>query len=511
MSTYKNFIRVGFFCLFSFSFFSCGFFLVPPLEVITSTFDEKGVIIEFSRSPTSFSLKNGFSLTKDDENLTGQFYFYDNFVRFEPQKGIQKNFEYKLKLSSEIEDKKGISMLNDYYHTHSTRIEEVAPWVKSITPSDGTVFFDDNQKINHIEFTFSEGIDPASFDSNFRIEPSVDYVSTFSECGSIVQIVLLEELQFGKEYIIYLDTNLSDLYGNKMENPFVSSFSYGQDFISPDFDFFLLSKDDNEVLKIENQIDNVFIDDRFQIVFNEIVDIENLSAFISMEPDIPFSLDIDYQTKKSAKIFFDKNITWGKQYFLKINPGISDKAGNTSQKEKIFSLCFNNEKNRPVKFLKAYLKNGQNFHLFSLDNQYSSLSFDVVDFPTVVGSESVSTDLYLFFLVSKESEGINRFSAMEFIDLSGTNGCSDFFIKKITSFPSKEFFSQTDFPLQQIDQELFSYYENQENGKICILKCQVEITNNENKGLITLSINKDVSDTLGNTLNEEIICVVNKT
>lgn len=509
MSTYKDVIASSFFCFFALCFLSCGFFLLPPLEVTNVFFDDYGVTIDFSRSPTTLSVRNGFTLTQEGETLAGQFYFDEKKVRFEPKNGIKENNEYKLKLSSAIEDKNGISLLNDFYYSFSTKKEEISPSVKSVTPTDGTIFLDTSEKLFQIEFIFSEAIESSSFDSSFRISPSLDYIASFSECGTIVQVFLLEEPVFAIEYVITLDTNITDLHGNKMKNKFVSTFSYGKDNISPNFDLFLLSNDLNSSDLIQTPIENVLFDDRIQILFNEVVDIENLISYISIQPEIPFFLDIDYQTKQSAQIYFENNITWGKEYYLKIKPGLSDKAGNLTKDEKIYSICFNNEKNRPVKFLKAFLKNGNEFHQFSIDNQYSSLALDVLEFPAVVGSDAVSTDLYLFFLVSKEAAGINRFTAMDSIDLSGTNNCGDFFIKTINCLSNQDLISQTDFSLKEFNLE--PYLENYSDGILCALKCQVEITNTENKGLISLTINKDVLDTLGNSLEEEIVCVVNKT
>ena len=87
--------------------------------------------------------------------------------------------------------------------------------------------------------------------------------------------------------------------------------------------------------------------------------------------------------------------------------------------------------------------------------------------------------MFLVFSVSDNSNGIERFSAMENIGLTATNNCCDLMIKQLEILTSD---SDLLNELKNENTDLFSFAENQ--GKFSIVRCLVEIENTEKKGLI---------------------------
>ena len=134
----------------------------------------------------------------------------------------------------------------------------------------------------------------------------------------------------------------------------------------------------------------------FEILFNEPIPIESLPNYISITPSVSFNIEQNKETKKSAIINFSSGIEWNKTYTLKIRKGIKDLSGNETIDDFYYTILNNKEEERPVSFIKGYLKNGTSFKSISSEDFYSTITLSVLDFPTTTGGNTKATDLYFF-------------------------------------------------------------------------------------------------------------------
>mgnify|MGYP003500428583 FL=1 len=140
-----------------------------------------------------------------------------------------------------------------------------------------------------------------------------------------------------------------------------------------------------------------------------------------------------------------------------------------------------------------------------INYSFDNIIFDILTFPATSGNNCVETELFFLFLVSNNSAGIDRFSAMENISLTTSNNCCDILIKTL------EVLTEESDSLKKIKTEhpsIFNLTENQ--GKLSIVKCILDVENADKKGLITFEIKQQICDDLKNTMEKDIFCKVNK-
>ncbi|MBO5137404.1 MAG: Ig-like domain-containing protein [Spirochaetaceae bacterium] len=489
--------------------FGCTDFLLPPLEVVSCSFETSCVEINFCRPPTSESIRNGFSLTEDGTILDGDFTFQDSRIFFYPKQGIQPHRNYLLELTEAVEDEKGYSLLQPYVLRYSTRQETLPPFVKAILPKDDFIYKLNSPHLPEIEVFFSEPIDQFSFDKAFSLSPAVEYITEFSKDSDSVKLILCEPLELGTLYQIKISTELEDLQCNKMRQNFDWVFRYGIDTEAPVQRIYHLSPYNNSLQQVfPKERINVATDSVIRIEWNEPVDLDAFSNYICLEPDLPVELSFDKKRGLWAEIAFADGAEWGKTYYLRIKKGLSDFFGNQIKDDFELDISFSLEEDRPVKFIKGFIKNGLDFFNLSPQKPYDSISFDPILFPVVENSKAVATDLYLFFTTSSKATSLDRFSVMENLTISATNSCLELIIKNLNII------QPTEMPIEAYEQfakdNVLLDLSNTDSAKLWVIKCSVEVINSEAAGLLTLTVGSGVCDNLGNTMVSDSVCVVNK-
>lgn len=479
--------------------FSCVQELIPPLEIKDCVFVKDGIILYFSESPKENSFTNNVLFLEDDNVISGDIIFNDKIVKIIFENGIQENKNYRVNISSDLEDKKGCSLLQDYVFEHSTRKENISPFIKKISPA-GSV----QEETKEIEIIFSEPIDMKSFHKAFSVTPSFDFLCDYNAKTNCVKVIPVEPLKQNERYLIKISTELLDINNNQLKNEYSAYFDY---FINTDIPIHHVNIiEENGVTKINP--DNVIELSReksLQFEWNKKIFLDGVKDLIFIEPYVPFEIKNNEQTEKDFVINFDFTGMWGKSFELKLLKGIKDSFGNTTKEDYVYKLNYCDENNRPILFNCALLKNGSTYKIVRSENQYDSIIFDILTFPATSGNNCVETELFFLFLVSNNSAGIDRFSAMENISLTTSNNCCDILIKTL------EVLTEESDSLKKIKTEhpsIFNLTENQ--GKLSIVKCILDVENADKKGLITFEIKQQICDDLKNTMEKDIFCKVNK-
>lgn len=499
---------------FVFLSFSCGHIILPPLEVVSCKFNDNGVELEFSKPPKQSSFRSAFSLTEDENVVSGNIVFSKTKVSFIPEKGIRKDMDYRIVILSELEDEYGRSMLEDFVLKHTTKTDSQHPEISSVFPKNGQVV----EVENHIDFpgikiNFSEPVDKYSFDDSFSVSPSFDFFASFNEAEDVVDIVPTSPLSLGTRYVVKVSTNLKDKSRNNMQKEFTMSFEYGCDTTAPSHKVSVVSKED--VLGYKDLLDDAVLgngekkvrlnkNNVLKIDWDEEIAMESVKNFLLVEPEVPFEVTVDERTRKSITMEFDCKDIWGKGCTLRILKGITDVFGNKTREDDCYNLVFEDESDRPVSFVGALVRNGEGYDLLEPENPFSSLVFDVVEFPATTGDNTVQTEMLLLFTVSQHAEGVDRFSAMENIELSSTNNCCDLVIKAMAIVKT-----QADEDVCRLVEANFpnpSLFD----GKVCLIRCLVDVRNKERQGIVTLVIKQGLHDDLGNFMVADVVCKVNK-
>ena len=483
-------------CLPLFILLSCANFLLPPLEVISiSTKDN--IVITLSAQPSEAALKTAFSMTEDGQLVSGYFTFNDRTVTFSPVNGIRENREYFIIITTAAEDRNGVSLLKDFEYRFFTKDNTGAPSVLSISPAD-----QDNLTVTpeRISIVFSKPVDIFSFERALSITPAITYVLEWNESHSAVDIIPIRPLSGGTRYTLTISTALTDLYRNALLVPFVSTFLYGLDRNPPVFSVSWETPNDAFASLTPGTVNSyVPSDSDFLIRFDKPVLIDAIAGFIEITPPISFIVTPDLVAKDNARIVLNQRPEWNRTYTIKVREGITDTFGNRTETEVSYPVIFNATRHRPVTFAGGFLRNHLVYEYINFATDYTALTLNVTHF-NPSGYVSVPTSLYYAFRISEEAESISLVSAMRAISISTRNASAHISIRTMNILsPSDPEFNA-----------VYCMLNNNDDGKLCILRIGIEIENTDNSGFIIFSIRNDIADTLGNTMINSLNFTRNK-
>lgn len=503
MYSYKSiFIILLFTAVFSLA--SCSDVIFPELNVSDVVYDDTKITINFTTDVDEDSIQKSITLLEDSASVIGYFNCLDSEVTFYPANGIQKNYDYDLSISTACEDRNGNSLKQDYHFSFSTRIEHDRPQVVSIVPSNQQVIETD---LTYIDITFSEPILQESFINALDISPSIDYFLDFNDNDSQVKIIPQKPLTLNTDYVITINTDLSDLARNTMLEEKKYMFFYNRKDILPDYKVSVYDTDDLHITELNPNTNkhNIPTDCSIRIDFEHKMDLSAVSAYFYFTPTVDYKILKDEINGKYV-IFNILNAQWNTKYDLTFLTGMPDIYGQRYQNVQVFTFTTDNELNMPPHFLEGIIQTSawQNTSLYetidyaylSEEKNYSNISFSN-DY--TVGNTRKS-EAYLIFHTSNQSNGIDVYSLREGLSVSATNNCCQIVIKtieKIDVLPSKV-------------SNLFNADLNDTTGKIDIFYVVLEITNSSNSGLIHFILETEIHDTLKNQLDRKYDFILNK-
>lgn len=539
---------VGFIC-FEILLTSCHTIFLPALRVESCYFTDNFVAVTFSEAVSKQSLESGFSLTENESVLKGRLQVSGKTCRFYPEEGIQKHKEYILRLTTTVETAQGLSLAEDFIYNYSTKEKTLVFKVNNFTPDeeeeiviDVSVPLELQLKPDKLSVEFNSPVDRKSFENGFKISPDFSYVFEYQNNDTVVYIIPEKQLDPG-HYAVKME-DISDVYGNVLHD-FYSNFIVKRDLQPITFD--LLQNGTKKL--VENEVVSLSKKDSLVINFNKAVKLENLSSHIEFQPCINennFSYAESYsetgnkieitpnlKTKKTATIRFSEEIPWGNFnqrencfesgrddnvvakdgdkdavciWQLKVKAGIEDFTGNQTTKDMVYYICFNQESEKPPFFLGGAItgKAGEFDCLtFSPYHQFSTISFDPAVFPTSMGNNIKECFLNLFFAVNKEASTIDFYSLIKSVYVDSTDSCCHLYIKNVSHIDSGEAASCAYLEYMKPEEDISDLH-------IVNVVFGLEIENKNKSGLMFFEILSSVQDDLGNNLNTDYVCKVNK-
>jgi hypothetical protein len=473
----------------------CGSWLLPPLEVL-SVSTQGELRIDFSAPPTPASIRKAFSMTEDGVDLFGDFEFQGSRVIYRPVNGLREGREYFVLIGTEAEDEKGNSLEREFRYRFRTKDDTQGPLVVSIDPADESIL---TLPPETIFLRFSEPVDPQSFGEALRISPALNHILRWDADGTAVGIVPLKPLDEGIRYTLTLSTALRDRSRNAMLLPYSATFLYGPDQEAPLFSL----EWENPLglrgsLHAENLNQGIAGDAEFSLLFNKRIAIESVPGLLEINPSLGISFTPDLESRDRGKIVFSQKPEWNKPYTLIVKQGIADTLGNKTLKDSRFPLLFNRGDFKPPVFVRGFLKNDSVYEAIGGDSNFTTITLEALSFPAQTEKE---TELYLVFKVSEEADTLSLVSAMSSLSLSVSNGCARISVKTM------DVLNQADYTGSPVYDPL----DQPETGeRFCALLVGIEIENTDRQGVVTITIDGDLADSLGNTLGESVSIVWNK-
>ncbi|QTQ14993.1 Ig-like domain-containing protein [Treponema parvum] len=475
----------------------CADRLLPELKVESVTYDLQKVSVSFSERPDESSFQRGFSITEDKASLNGTYVFSGTTVHFFPVNGIRQNYDYRVILSTQIEDIEGRSLMHDFSYFFSTRSSSEIPFIVSQFPAKEAEI---TGTLSELTFTFSVPINTQTFHSAFSVSPAFNYLIDFSDNDTKAHVIPTQSLEKQKRYTLTVSTSLEDKNRNSPREDYVSIFYYDLDRTEAVLSVQSVSEGGAAIEFTENSSTNdVPLNSKIQLNFTKPVRTDSVSGFISIDPPLSYSIRINKETRQKVTLV-PSDAEWGKTYTLHVKKGISDYYGNKIPSDHNFSFTYDNENNRPVLFESAFFQSSSSaYKTLSKQTEYSFLPLDPVFYPK--NTETNGT-LYLVFRISANAQNVNLFTVMDGFTISTVNGCFSIVLKNASLVPQSDFSS---LPIATQIQAVGST-----PGKLSIVKYTMEITNKDSSGIVSLNLSSTIQDNLGNPAKEGISLSFNK-
>jgi hypothetical protein len=489
-------------------FCSCGSYVFPCLEIINISIESNRLVVSFNSVPERNSLISAFTFSCDSFLLDGEFAFDQKDLLFYPIESIKDGHDYIVEISTEAEDVHGLSLFQKYIYKFSTKKEFSPPEIRSITPKNEEEV---EGAVDKVTIEFSEPINEISFINSLSIKPSIDYFLYWKENNSCVDVKFIKPLLLATTYTVSIAADLCDLNNNFLLNEFVSSFYNGIDKTEPTYKIVEIYENDVGKELISGVINKELrLNTNMRIIFNEAINLSTVASRISIKPDMSIIIDIDNENPKQVDIKFLKTPVWNDvDYILTVASGISDLSLNEIKDNKEYNIRFDNESDRPISFIKALIEiDSDNYFSINESSNYTSLFLPVEKFPTTGGITSI-LPIYYIFRISNNATGIDFISAMENIfGISSTNSCISTAFISIDTLNENEIQASSFYNNNEVSEEMKKVYDA--GGKLAGVKIEFEIENTDSTGQVEFSIAKDIKDSLGNSLSEDLAFKYNK-
>lgn len=468
-------------------FLSCSCFLFPDFKINSLSYTETDLTVTFNTTPKLEKIKDSFFFLEDECQQAGRYEQHNNSIKFIPENGITKNHDYKVIITTEAEDTNGISLSSKYSNTFTTKEDTTPLRILSLShiPSG-------------LEISFSSPVDQNLFRTCFAISPSVEYLTIWNEDSTTVRLKYQKPLSPDTRYFITISKDLYNIFNNHLQNEYCYNFlnNIKQ---SQNFNVYEVNSSDSELLLTpDSENVNISVKSRLKLTLYD----DN--AFEGCPVSIVISPPLDYKITQSALNLNDYFLSFQEQpefnsihsikftYTKNIKP-------QENQLSKEYILNFNNPRDISPDFLAGLIQIEQNNYLFKSGIQTITLPVD--SFPTISSLESKEISVLFFFTTSSYEINLEKFSILENINISSTNNCVEIIPYKYDFITDKktvnEIVSQTNISIPQ-------------NCNLQIIKFNCLVKNHDNKGLIKISINKNISDTENNTLKNDLLFIFNK-
>ncbi|MDP1678222.1 MAG: Ig-like domain-containing protein [Bacteroidota bacterium] len=283
-----------------------------------NTFNTSTIKITGFNTKINFSIYDGGYSTQQFQNVI-KFYIRDatngNYINFEIGK------TYTVEIDSTVEDIHGKRLLRKHTFTFTP---EPSLRVRYVNPANGdSVTFSDYYYSTNVYLSFNSALTFASL-SSLHISPTVSGKWTIDQYNpSTTYFIPTIGFNFSTQYQISADQNLTDKYGNKLSQPFISTFTTGK------FKVVTTSPSDGA--------ENVYISsgNSIYITFSGSVDPTSVASAFTITPSIQGNV-----YASGSQLYFNttEQLTPGTKYTVILGTTLKSKNGTPLSEPYMFSF-----------------------------------------------------------------------------------------------------------------------------------------------------------------------------
>ncbi|MBF9017298.1 MULTISPECIES: Ig-like domain-containing protein [unclassified Oceanispirochaeta] len=281
-------------------------------EVENCSLETDHTLLQFT-TPMNWNLtEQAFSLTEEDSELEGRFIWDGNKMSFYPHRGIMENRNYTLNLENSAEDGYGNSLGENRSWKFYTGEDNTPPLIQSVNPVDKSEISNLRQSVS---YDFSETVDHMSFREALEVSPALEYHLEWTEGNTSVQVQPLEDYSEGEDYTFTVSTRLKDLAQNNLKQKHELHY-----LISSNDELLLESiilESSSAELEENGITEYVEKDDILNGRLNRRIYSDEIYGLIRIQPDVSFSLDWDIEYREFT-LSFDEDLRYGESYDLYI-------------------------------------------------------------------------------------------------------------------------------------------------------------------------------------------------
>jgi hypothetical protein len=245
------------------------------------------------------------------------------------------------------------------------------------------------------------------------------------------------------------------------------------------------------------------------ISFDEKIEGSSAASFIEFGEGLSGQVEFDSISRKQITVRLS-GVEYLKTYAIKIKKGIRDLCGNECGDSLNCILTFDSPKIMNVSFVKGLIQksewegdsqhsqsdtiifdSGQNFLSLLLDGSYYEMN------------EAKPFVIFLIFNSSPVASGVELVSVMQNVSVSATNGTCSVELKKIELIGADKYESEK-------ISTLVSAIDSTEYSNLSVFKVSCLLTNSQKSGLFTVSLSKEICDSIGNKMKADQVFVFNK-
>lgn len=491
---------------FIFSLASCDILRFSRFEVISwspgsgyhAAPQDIDVSVSFSHEPDIESVEKSFSVTADNEQVKGAFFWNGKTLHFSPFIPLGHDKDCLIKISANASDKTGLSMDREFEGAFSTRSVYTRAKILSSNPEMEGIMREPKGSYR-IQFSFPVSLN--SLRSNASFDPSMQGAWHLEEEGAAAVFTPLEPWLHGKRYEFKLPASMAGVNGIEMGKDFFSVFTAGADCELP----YLAGAwkvsgcgDETELISeplggfIENP--GWEKDDRLKLIFSSEVNLLSVNSAVTAEngPSLIMEMPMPGSNDKnifSQEIMFrlEKPPAFCGRFTVRLKKGIKDYFGNESSGEFIFKIFANGENSKPPSLVGIRIPISPNgtvddsgdlgLHAYGNDQLFADLPVDSENYPY---NTKTGTWIECYFDCAP-GVSIDLFSVMEKFRIETSNNVLSFSPKAVRG---------GNFTIEEPHAGWEQYARVEISGSL---------TNTVNAGIVHFVFNQGLSDSSGNT------------
>ncbi|MDR2314171.1 MAG: Ig-like domain-containing protein [Spirochaetaceae bacterium] len=444
------------------------------------------VALDFSLEPDRVSVEGSFSLHEDSQNIPGHFSWHGSRMIFTPAAPLEANRDYRILLTTDAQDRRGLSLERQFEASFTTRYGGARPVLASSVPKDGGIL---EEERSGVELIFPVPLRRSSL-ADLSFSPAISGVWALEDGDRKAVFTPSEDWSVGREYRLFSGTGVADATGLEAGREYILHFFAGLDCTGPELiSASALDPGGNQALDLQAE-DGSFMENsswernyRLALVFSEPVDTASVSAALSCEPALGMILETPPGYSSSPVYRFSDPPAYGSSFTLTIQTGVKDRRGNIMKEKVCFRIKADGASSMPpvLRAMRFPLKPGaapEDLAVYTTEDQFA-------DFPLRGENYTFDTELSAWIELYFETAGGSSvppdpLSLMDVFSVGATNGALNF-------SPRTLVFSGFTVPEPALAW-----------GALYRVEIRGMLTNRPYTGMVTVEVKAGLKDALGN-------------